>query len=113
MLFLWYGGIQQIITIDCYFCSVVGIVITYHNSKNKKVICYPNLSSAIRAVGHSEDLPIPEPPDNLNSIPMEVLSNVQSELDQPDDEKFQCQTENSGPKRFKKTSLTTWLGIWA
>lgn len=85
---------------DCYFCSVD---ITGHNSKNKKVISYPNLPSAIRPVGHSVDLPVPEPPDDLNSI--EVFSDVQSESNEQDDEEFHCTTENVEPKVFTQIEL--------
>lgn len=87
---------------DCYFCSVD---ITGHNSKNKKVISYPNLLSAIRPVEHSEVLPVPEPPDDLNSIETELSSDVQSGLDEQDDEDFQCSMENVEPKLFNQIEL--------
>jgi hypothetical protein len=48
---------------DCYFCT---INVTGYNKKNKKVIKYPNLLSAIRPVPHGPDLPVPSPHDNLS-----------------------------------------------
>lgn len=87
---------------DCYFCSVD---ITGHNSKNKKVISYPNLLSAIRPVEHSEVLPVPEPPNDLNSIETELFSDEQSELDEQDNEEFQSITENVEPKLFNQIEL--------
>lgn len=50
---------------DCYFCitKIAGITI-----KTKKTIKYPNLPSAIRPVPHSEELPIPAPPENVNLL---------------------------------------------
>lgn len=84
---------------DCYFCSVD---ISGHNSKNKKVISYPNLPSAIQPVGHGVDLPVPEPPEDLNSIETE---DEQSELDKQHDEEFQCVTENVEPTLFTQVEL--------
>lgn len=87
---------------DCYFCSVD---ITGRISKYKKVISYPNLPSAIRPVGHSVDLPVQEPPYDLNSIITEAFSDVQSEQDEPGDKEFQCITESLEPKLFTQTEL--------
>lgn len=89
-------------TDDCYFCS---IDITGHNSKNKKVISYPNLISAIRPVKHNVDLPVPEPLDDLNSVQTEMFSDVQSELDEQDDEEFHCTTGNIEPNLFTQIEL--------
>ncbi|GBN19257.1 hypothetical protein AVEN_169970-1 [Araneus ventricosus] len=38
------------------------------NTKNKKNIFYPNLSSAIRPVPHTSDIPVPHPPSSLDDI---------------------------------------------
>ena len=50
---------------DCYFCfcNVKG-----YNLKNKKVISYPNLPSAIRPMPHSNEAPVPEPPKALDHM---------------------------------------------
>ena len=46
---------------DCYFCQhdFTG----FNIAKKKKHIVYPNLQSAMRPVEHSENLPVPKPPD--------------------------------------------------
>ena len=48
---------------DCCFCIVPplrrGIT-----KKKKKTVSYPNISSAIRPVPHTEDLPVPVPPQH-------------------------------------------------
>ena len=43
---------------DCYFFITQ---IEEISSKSKHTVKYPNLPSAVRAVSHSEDLPIPHP----------------------------------------------------
>ena len=50
---------------DCYFCmtNVKGM-----NKKNKNMIKYPDIPSAIRPVPHSDDLPIPIPPRQLAEL---------------------------------------------
>ncbi|GBN57739.1 hypothetical protein AVEN_255025-1 [Araneus ventricosus] len=60
---MWHE--QQNHTTDCYFCSVD---IRGFNTKNKKNIFYPNLISAIRPVPHTSDIPVPQPPSNLDHI---------------------------------------------
>lgn len=50
---------------DCYFCSCN---VKGYNLKNKKVISYPNLPSAIRPMPHSNEVPVPEPPKSLDHI---------------------------------------------
>lgn len=46
---------------DCYFCltNIQGI-----GPKSKHTVQYPNLPSALWPVEHSEDLPIPNPPES-------------------------------------------------
>jgi len=45
---------------DCYFCIVPPL---WHGiTKKKRGLNYPNISSAIRSVPHTEDLPVPVPP---------------------------------------------------
>jgi len=50
---------------DCYFCSVD---VNRFNKRNKKVLVYPNLKSAIRPLLHSSELPVPHPPNTLNKF---------------------------------------------
>ena len=47
---------------DCYFCltDTQGF-----RHKTRKKILYPSLSSAIRPVAHSDQLPVPKPPVTL------------------------------------------------
>ena len=47
---------------DCYFCLTN---ITCVTTKSKHTVQYPNLPSALRAVPHSEELPVPKPPTNM------------------------------------------------
>ena len=47
---------------DCYFSltSITGVT-----AKAKHTVQYPNLSSAMRPVPHSAELPVPKPPPNM------------------------------------------------
>lgn len=85
---------------DCYFCS---IDVSGYNSRNKKVIVYPNLPSAIRPVGHGPGLPVPEPPQSID----DVLQSSEPESDEsgPDDDEFQCSPENLEPQLFTQAEL--------
>ncbi|GBN52705.1 hypothetical protein AVEN_65029-1 [Araneus ventricosus] len=56
---------QQNHATDSYFCS--GDVRGF-NTKNKKNIFYPNLSSAIRLVHYASEIPIPHPSSSLDNI---------------------------------------------
>ena len=44
---------------DCYFCMTD---IKGYTSKNKKLIMYPDVPSAMKPVPHDEFLPVPNPP---------------------------------------------------
>lgn len=67
---------------DCYFCitNVVGF-----SSRNKKIIQYPNLLSAIRPVPHDNTLPVPIPPKS-SSIDDEVIDMVLEHSSDSDEE---------------------------
>lgn len=73
---------------DCYFCIVKINGIT---SKNKNLVKYPNIPSAIRPVLHSSELDIPAPPQtwSLNSDSEEHVGGeeLQSDLVCSDDER--------------------------
>ncbi|GFV88867.1 uncharacterized protein TNCV_4609121 [Trichonephila clavipes] len=47
---------------DCYFCltNIKGIT-----SKSKHTVVFPDFQSAMRPVPHSEELPIPKPPEHV------------------------------------------------
>lgn len=68
-------------TTDCYFCmtNVIGF-----NRKTKHKIEYPNLPSAIRPVMHSDDIPVPKPP---NELPL-FLSDTESSAEDNKDNDF-------------------------
>ena len=50
---------------DCYFCMTD---IKGYTGKNKKLILYPDVPSAIKPVPHDEFLPIPKPPADPDSL---------------------------------------------
>jgi hypothetical protein len=81
---------------DCYFCccDVKG-----YNSKNKKVILYPNLRSALRPVVHGPELPVPQPTEILED------ASTYSSDSGGDDEEFQCHTESQNPRLFTQSEL--------
>jgi hypothetical protein len=80
---------------DCYFCmtNVKGI-----NKKNKNKIQYPDIPSAIRPVPHSDDLPIPTPP-----LQLEDLSESESDADSDSDDVYKA--AESEPKLFAQDDL--------
>jgi len=47
---------------DCYFCIVPPLRHGITKKKKKRTVNYPNILSAIRPVPHTEDLPVPVPP---------------------------------------------------
>jgi hypothetical protein len=81
---------------DCYFCccNVKG-----YNSKNKKVILYPNLPSALRPAVHGPEILVPQP--------TEIFEDASSNSSDSggDDEEFQCHAESPSPKLFTQSEL--------
>jgi len=73
---------------DCYFCS---INFSGYNSKNKKVIVYPNITSADRLVKHGPGLPVPEPSQSIDDV---LQFSPEFNESQPNDDEFQCSPEN-------------------
>lgn len=80
---------------DCYFCSCD---VTGYNTKNKKVISYPNLPSALRPVPHSPEIPVPLPPETLEDLP-------DSHDSTSGDQEFECDTGSQAPKLFTQFEL--------
>ena len=80
---------------NCYLCmtNVKGI-----NKKNKNKIQYPDIPSAIRPVPHSDDLPIPTPP-----LQLEDLSESESDADSDSDDVYKA--AKSEPKLFAQDNL--------
>ncbi|GBP84995.1 hypothetical protein EVAR_64324_1 [Eumeta japonica] len=56
---------------DCYFCqtSIKGI-----NHKSRNSVNYPNLQSAQRPIPHSDNLPVPQRPVNMDDVTEESVS---------------------------------------
>jgi hypothetical protein len=81
---------------DCYFCccDVKG-----YNCKNKKVLLYPNLPSALRPVVHGPEVPVPQPTEILED------ASTDSSDSGGDDEEFQCHTESQSPQLFTQSEL--------
>jgi hypothetical protein len=71
---------------DCYCCccDVKG-----YNSKNKKVILYRNIPSALRPVVHGPEVPVLQPTYMLENV------STNSSDSGGDYEEFQCHTEES------------------
>ena len=63
---------------DCYFCAVKTMGM---NRKNKKLLEYPNLASAIRPILHSPEPPIP----GFESLPeLDLLSDSENDASSTD-----------------------------
>ncbi|GBN41933.1 hypothetical protein AVEN_209996-1 [Araneus ventricosus] len=89
---------QQNHTTDCYFCSVD---VRGFNTKNKKNIFYPNLSSSIRTVPHSSEIPVPLPPSSLDDI----LSDSEEGDTLPQDESSKDFSVDEEPQPFSQSEL--------
>jgi hypothetical protein len=98
-------GVKKYHSDDCYFCccDVKG-----YNYKNKKVILYPNLPSALRPVVHGPKLPVPQPTEIL------VDASTNSSDSVGDDEELQCHTESQNPQpvtQSEQNDVTSDLGL--
>jgi hypothetical protein len=83
-------------SVDCYFCccDVKG-----YNSKNKKVILYPNFPSDLRPVAHGPEVPVPQPTEILED------ASTNSSDSGGADKEFQCHTESQSPQLFTQSEL--------
>jgi hypothetical protein len=81
---------------DCYFCTCN---IQGYNLKNKKEIVYPNLPSAMHLLPHGPDIPVPQPPQTLET-PKDSASKSKDS-----DDDFQFDTASDGPQLFMQTEL--------
>lgn len=63
---------------DCYFCMVD--ISKYKKPADRHILLYPDIPSSIAPVLHSEDLPIPKPPENKDA------ENCESDSDDDDDD---------------------------
>ncbi|GBM87998.1 hypothetical protein AVEN_185935-1 [Araneus ventricosus] len=90
---------QQNHTTDCYFCSVD---VRGFNTKNKKSIFYPNLSSAIRTVSHTSEISVQHPPSSLVDIQSD--SEDGNTLPHQDETSSDFSVEE-GPQLFSQSEL--------
>jgi len=67
---------------DCYFCVVPPLRQGITNKKTRSVN-YPNISSAIRPVPHTEDLPVPVPPQQYTLDSDNKLTENREKTPQP------------------------------
>jgi len=78
---------------DCYFylTDISGI-----SSKSKYMVTYPNVPSPMRSVPHSDQLPVPKPPNNVT---MDKVNSDADEVhpDQVGERMTMIQHLNSGP----------------
>lgn len=93
---------------DCYFCMTPHVGQGTGISKKKKsVINYPNIPSAIRPVPHSDELPIPEPPERYGC----ESDNSDTEISQEDmpttskDPDFTSSTSHRQPHKITQSEL--------
>ena len=87
-------------TNDCYFCAINLIVI---NKKKRKSLIYPNLSSALRAVAHCDEIPITVFKE-LANVPNENLDVSFEEQDDLNDSDFV--PKSSEPNLFNQEELS-------
>jgi hypothetical protein len=69
---------------DCYFLC---FDVKGYKSKNKKVIFYRNIPSALRPIVHGPEVPVPQPTEILED------ASTNSSDSGVDDAEFQCHTE--------------------
>ncbi|KRZ05510.1 hypothetical protein T11_3579 [Trichinella zimbabwensis] len=100
MTFVFSHHVPFFHTALCYFFHYCTNVRGY-NAKNRKYISYPNLPSAIRPVPHGPDVPIPSPPDSMDTI---VLSDEGSGRETITDSDFEMEHENT-PQLFTQCEL--------
>jgi hypothetical protein len=75
-------------------CDIKG-----YNSKNKKVIVYPNPLSALSPIVHGPEVPVPQPTEILEGVSTNSFDSG------GDDEEFQCHTTRQSPKLFTQSEL--------
>lgn len=77
-------------TSNCYFCLTNTTGIT---NKSKHSLKYPNLPSAIRPVPHSQELPIPNPPESVEIEENVSFAEELEEKDEAQDPSFELSPE--------------------
>ncbi|GBP20941.1 hypothetical protein EVAR_9510_1 [Eumeta japonica] len=89
---------------DCYFCqtSIKGI-----NHKSRNSVNYPNLQSAQRPIPHSDNLPVPQRPVNMDDVTEESVSESSDS-----DSTFEPSTSNKEPHFITQNDLNDLVRIW-
>jgi hypothetical protein len=85
---------------NCFFCCCGA---KDYKCKNKKVILYLNLPSALCPVAHGPAVPVPQPTEILEHASTNSSASV------GDNEEFQCHTENQSPELFAQSELNDVL----
>ena len=99
---------------DCYLCmtNLVGF-----NKKNRKNILYPSISSAIRPIPHSDEIPVPvfiellDIPMTAASLAQDLAPEKSTETDSDpecldNDDDFDYDECSSEPNRFNQDDLS-------
>ena len=84
---------------DCYFCSVD---VNGLNKRNKKVLLYPNLKSAIRPLLHSSELPVPHSPNTLDKF---IQSDKEEDAENSQEDSGSIVLLDDGPQCFSQKEL--------
>ncbi|KAI6646990.1 hypothetical protein LOD99_8989 [Oopsacas minuta] len=71
---------------DCYFCMVN--IAKYRKVKGRRALTYPSIPSSIAPIPHSETLPVPKPPANLE-FNTECEDSMSSETSDAEEEYLQ------------------------
>lgn len=87
---------------DCYFCTCD---VQGYNSKNHKHINYPNLESANRPIPHSPGLPVPQPPDDLDSLDWEREGEASNVGKNESNSDFEPDSSDNEPQLFSQQEL--------
>ena len=82
---------------DCYSCMVN---MKGFNKKSKSIIKYPDLKSAKRPVRHCDEIPVPNPPADMQSS-----SESEFERRATEGEYYQEEINDNAPKLFSQTQL--------
>jgi hypothetical protein len=70
-----------------------------YNSKNKLVILYPNIPSALRPVVYGPEVPVHQPTEILEDV------STNSSDSSRDDQEIQCHTESQSQQLFSQSEM--------
>jgi hypothetical protein len=87
------------VKVKVYQVGYVIVITVIFGSKNKQVILYLDLSSALHPVVHGSEVPVPQPTEILEDASTNSCDSG------GDDEEFQCLTESRIPQLFTQSEL--------